>query len=327
MNESSHCVRPRGPARVARNVPGVAALALGALGALAAPPSAAQQQDFSKVEIRATQLAPNLYMLVGGGGNMALLLGNDGPVLVDDQFAPLAPKIRAQVALLAERPVRFVINTHWHFDHTGGNEAFGGSGSVIVAHENTRKRMSTRQLVDFFNLETPPSPAAALPLVTFEDSVQLHLDGEDIVAEHVANAHTDTDIVLYFGKANVVHTGDVFVVGGYPFIDMGSGGTIDGVIAGADRILARTNAATRIIPGHGPLSSRQDLQDYRDMLATVRDRVVSLIRKGRTQQQVLDAAPTLEFDARYSKGMMKADVWVQRVYVDLARRLRPAPRR
>jgi glyoxylase-like metal-dependent hydrolase (beta-lactamase superfamily II) len=258
-------------------------------------------------------------MLSGAGGNMALLTGDDGAVLVDDQFAPLAPKIRAAIARLTDRPVRFVINTHWHSDHTGGNEALGATGAVIVAHRNTRERMSTRQLVDLFKLEVPPAEPIALPVVTFEQSVRLHLDGEDISVEHVANAHTDSDAVLYFRKSDVVHTGDVFVRGFYPFIDMGTGGSLDGMIAGSAAILARTGPGTRIIPGHGALATRQDLQDYLDMLVTVRERVATAIRDGRTLQQVLAARPTAEFDVRYARAGIAPDAWVQRVYADLAR--------
>ncbi len=287
------------------------------LGALA---TAQQGPDFSKVEVKTQRLADHLYMVTGAGGNMALLTGDDGAVLVDDQFAPLAPKIRAAVALLTERPVRFVINTHWHSDHTGGNESFGGTGAVIVAHRNTRIRMSTKQLVDLFKLEVPPAPAVALPVITFDQSVQLHLNGEDISVEHLPHAHTDSDAVLYFAKADVVHTGDVFVLGLYPFIDLGTGGSIDGVIAGCAAVLARTGPATRIIPGHGALATRADLLAYHDMLVTVRKRVAAAIRQGRTQQQVVESRPTAEFDSRYARAGTPPDAWVQRVYTDLARR-------
>ena len=292
-----------------------------AVALFAATAGYAQVPDPAKIEIRTESLGSGVYMLTGGGGNMALLTGSEGAVLVDDQFAPLAPKIRAAIALLTDRPLRFVINTHWHFDHTGGNEAFGRSGSVILAHANTRKRMSTRQVVDLFNVVTPPSPAIALPVITFEDGTTLHLDGEDIVAEHAPKAHTDSDIVLYFTRANVVHTGDVFVVGFYPFIDMGSGGSVDGVIAACERVLLRVNEQTRIIPGHGPLATRKDLADYRDMLVAVRARIVAMIRKGSSQAAVLDAMPTKDFDDRYGKGVLKPEVFVQRLYVDLARTL------
>ncbi len=297
-----------------------------ALAGLLAAPVAPAQADFSKVEIKSVELAPGLYSLFGLGGNMALLTGPDGAVLVDDQFAQLAPKIRAAIALLTERPVRFVIDTHWHFDHTGGNEAFGGTGSIIVAHENTLKRLSTRQLVDVYNVETLPSPHAALPVVTFAEDLQLHLNGQDIDAVHVKNAHTDTDVLLFFKQANVIHTGDTFLNGTYPFIDMGSGGSIDGILAACTLSLARSDARTQIIPGHGPMAKRPDLQSWCDMLVTIRTRVVSAIRAGQTLQQVLAAKPTAEFNDRFAKGAMTSDVWVQRLYMDLRRTITPGKR-
>ncbi|MDW8258219.1 MAG: MBL fold metallo-hydrolase, partial [Gammaproteobacteria bacterium] len=216
------------------------------------PIAGAQQQDFSKVEITATQLAPNVYALFGAGGNMALLTGEQGAVLVDDQFAPLAPKIRAAIALLTDKPVRFVINTHHHFDHTGGNEAFGGTGSIIVAHDNTLRRLSTKQLVDFFNMEIPASPPAALPIVTFAHNATFHLNGEELEALHVPRAHTDNDVLLFFKKADVVHTGDTYMNPWYPFVDTGAGGSIDGYLEVCRIVLDRSGDRTRIIPGHGP---------------------------------------------------------------------------
>jgi cyclase len=277
------------------------------------------QQDLSKVEIKSERLTDNLHVLFGAGGNMALLTGNDGAVLVDDQLAPISNKVRAAVTLLSEKPVRFVVNTHFHFDHTGGNETFGKTGSVIVAHENTRKRLSSKQLVEFFNAASEPSDPAALPVVTFGDALRLHLNGEDIAAVHVKNAHTDTDVILFFEKANVVHMGDVYITIGYPFVDMGNGGSLDGMIAAHAMVLARTNEQTRIIPGHGPLATRADLQATHDMLVTVRKRVFDLIRKGRTQEQVVAAKPTQAFDAKYGAAFFTPDVWTQRVYTDLRR--------
>jgi cyclase len=280
---------------------------------------AVAQQDLSKVEIKPEKLTDNLHVLFGAGGNMALLTGNDGAVLVDDQLAPISNKVRAAIALLSEKPVRFVVNTHFHFDHTGGNEAFGKTGSVIVAHENTRKRLSSKQLVEFFNASSEPSDPAALPVVTFGDALRLHMNGEDIAAVHVKNAHTDTDVILFFEKANVVHMGDVFITVGYPFVDMGNGGSLDGMIAAHAMVLARANEQTRIIPGHGPLATRADLQATHDMLVTVRGRVLDLIRKGRTQEEIVAAKPTKEFDAKYGAAFFKPDVWTQRVYADLRR--------
>lgn len=292
----------------------VLAVALAAPGASAAP-------DPAQLEIASREIAPGLHLLTGAGGNMLLLVGEDGPVLVDDSFAPTSPRLRAAVALVTPRPVRFVLNTHWHSDHAGGNADLGRAGAVIVAHGNTRRRLSSRQVVEFFRTETPPQPPEALPVITFEDGVALHLDGEEIVAQHLPAAHTDTDVALYFTKARVVHAGDVFVNGPYPFIDESSGGTLDGVIAGAARILARIDDATIVVPGHGPLARKADLQAYHDMLATVRDRVAGLVREGRSLEQVVAARPTREFDARYGRGATPVDTWVGRVYVDVRRAL------
>ena len=293
---------------------------------LVARAQAQVQVDYSKVEIKTVELAPGLYSLFGAGGNMALLTGPDGAVLVDDQFAPLAPKIRAAIALLTDRPVRFVVNTHWHFDHSGGNEAFGGTGSIIVAHDNTLKRMSTRQLIDLFKVETPPAPKSALPVITFGEDLKLHLNGQDIEALHVKNAHTDTDVLLFFQPANVIHSGDVFVNGNYPFIDMGSGGSIDGVLLACSTLLARSDDKTQIIPGHGPMARRSDLDSYCGMLTTIRTRVVAAIRAGKTLQQTQDAKPSAEFDMKYGKGFMTAEVWLPRVFTDLRRTNTPGKR-
>lgn len=290
-----------------------------ALGVLLAGGAIAQQPDFDKVEVKSEPLAENVYMLVGAGGNMGLLVGPDGAVLVDDQFAPLTPKIRAAIARLTDKPVRFVINTHWHPDHTGGNEAFGQSGSVIVAHDNTLKRLTTKQIVDLFNMEIPPAPKDALPIVTFGESVSLHLNGENVDAVHVENAHTDSDAILYFRKANVVHMGDVLQGPFYPFIDTGTGGSLDGVIKALGEVRARTDANTKLIAGHAPVMNRAGLEAFRDMLVTVRKRVADAIARGKTQEEVLASQPTKEFDERYAKGFVKPDVFVQRVYVDLRR--------
>ncbi len=283
-----------------------------------AVPLAAQQPP-AEVKIETHKIADNLYMLLGEGGNIGVTVGADGVAIIDDQFDRMVPKIRSAVALLSAQPIRFVINTHWHSDHTGGNAALGRAGSVIVAHDNVRKRMSVESVSALSGRTTPPAPAEALPIVTFDRAVTMHLNGDALEVLHVANAHTDGDAIIRFRNANVVHMGDVFFNGLYPFIDSGSGGTIDGVIAAADKVLALADDRTKIIPGHGPLSSKADLQAYRDMLATVRDRIVKLVRAGKTQEQVLAAQPTREFDAKWGNGFMKPDVWVGRLYVELKR--------
>src|SRR5688572_15777219 len=238
---------------------------LASLTLLAAP--AAAQPDLSAVEIRVEQLAPGVAVLFGAGGNIGLSYGEDGNVIVDDQYAPLTPKILAAIATLDPDPVRFVINTHWHSDHSGGNENLGRQGAVILANDNVRVRMAAGQLIPFFNMNVPPAPKAALPVVTFDHSVTLNINGDRLRAMHVLNAHTDGDSLVYWEKANVLHMGDVFFHKvTFPFVDLSSGGSIDGLIHAVNQALGIANETTTIIPGHGPVASRQELVAYRDML-------------------------------------------------------------
>jgi glyoxylase-like metal-dependent hydrolase (beta-lactamase superfamily II) len=244
-------------------------------------------------------------------------------VLVDDEFAPLVPKIRAAVTQLSPKPIRFVINTHWHGDHTGGNAPMGEAGAVIVAHDNVRKRMSTEQFNAFRKRTTPPSPAMALPIVTFAQGVTFHVNGDDLEVIHVASAHTDGDAVILFRKANVLHIGDVFFNGFYPFIDSGSGGSIDGVVAAIDVLLPRLDDQTKVIPGHGPLGTKVDLEKYRDMLATIRDRIKKGIQEGKSQDQVVASKPSAEFDKVWGGGFLKPDTFVALTYDSLKTATKP----
>ncbi|MDQ3160644.1 MAG: MBL fold metallo-hydrolase, partial [Pseudomonadota bacterium] len=225
---------------------------LTALAVAAFPLLASAQQDFSKVEIKTSTLREGTHMLTGSGGNMVASTGADGVFLIDDQFAPLSEKIRAALSALSEKPLRFVVNTHWHGDHTGGNENLGKAGAVIVAHDNVRKRMSVEQLVR--GSKVPASPGGALPVVTFTSDLTLHLNGDDVRVHHVAHAHTDGDALVKFERANVLHMGDVYFNGLYPFIDVDSGGSIDGVLAAVVSGLALSNDATLVVPGHGAIS-------------------------------------------------------------------------
>ncbi len=277
-------------------------------------PAAFAQQNFDEVQIETVPVADGVFMLVGSGGNIGLSVGEDGAFLIDDQYAPLTDKIRAAVTAQTDAPIRFVVNTHWHGDHTGGNEHMGQAGAIIVAHENVRKRMSTEQFLKAFNMRTPPSPPGALPVVTFTDAVTFHWNGDDIRVFHVAPAHTDGDAVIHFQKANVIHAGDTFFNGMYPFIDASSGGSLDGMIAAADRILDLADDETKIIPGHGPLANKADLITFRDMLATVRTRIRELIEAGKTRDEVVAAHPTADLDATWGKGFLQPDVWVGIVY-------------
>jgi cyclase len=291
----------------------------GVFAALAFAASAcfAQQQDFSKVEVTSEKLAEGVYMLAGAGGNLALSVGDDAPFLVDDQFAPMTPKIKAAIAKLTNKPVQFVLNTHWHFDHTGGNENFGRAGAVVVAHENVRRRMSSEQFIALLRMPIQPSPKAALPVGSFTSELVFHLNGDDIHALHVPHAHTDGDTIVHWRRANVLHLGDVYFNGMYPFIDTSSGGSLPGLIAAVDKALSLAREDTRIIPGHGPLASRSDLLRYREMLASVLERVRALA--GKPMEEVIAAKPTRDFDEAWGKGFLPPDRFVEMVWRDLNR--------
>lgn len=278
---------------------------------------AASQQDFSGVEIESHPVADGVWMLTGAGGNLGVSAGEDGVFLIDDQFAPLTEKIRAAIAKLDDGPIRFVVNTHWHSDHTGGNENLGNAGALIVAHENVRERMSVEQFMERFGRTVPASPKAALPVVTYDESVTFHLNGDRIHAFHVPPAHTDGDSLVHFREANVIHMGDTFFAGGYPFVDLGSGGSVRGVIAAADRALELADAETKIIPGHGPLSDRAALQEYRDMLASVVAAVEPLVAEGKSLEEVRAAKPSAAFDEAWGGGFIDAPTFVETVYQSL----------
>ncbi len=285
--------------------------------AAALPAAAQQQQDFSQVEIKAEKVTEGVYMLTGRGGNIGLSVGKSGSFLVDDQYAPLTDKILAVVKSVSPEPVRFLVNTHWHGDHTGGNENIGKAGVFIVAHENVRQRMSKEQFNAVFKSTTPPSPEGALPVVTFGEALTFHWNGDEIRVYHVPPAHTDGDSIVHFVKADVVHMGDLFFNGGYPFIDTSSGGKVDGVIAAADRVLGAISEKTRVIPGHGPLATKADLLAYRDVVKAVRDRVAKLKAEGKTKEAAVAAKPTAEFDAKWGQGFIKGDVLVGLVFDSL----------
>ena len=272
------------------------------------------QQDLSGVEIEAIQLESDLFMLVGQGGNIGLSVGEDGAFLIDDQFAPLTGKILAAVAEVTDQPVRWVLNTHWHGDHTGGNENLGSAGAMIVAHQNVYRRMNPAEFAELVGRSDQAS-RPALPVVTFDDAVSFHWNGRHIGVTHVGEAHTDGDVIVHFPRANVFHMGDTFFRGRYPFIDMASGGGVDGVIEAANFVLERSNEGTRIIPGHGELATPVHLRAYRDMLETVRMRVASLVANGRTEDQVVAAAPTSDLDGVWGENPER---FVRAVYQSLA---------
>jgi glyoxylase-like metal-dependent hydrolase (beta-lactamase superfamily II) len=280
----------------------------------------AQADRFDKVQIKTTQLTQNIYMLEGEGGNIGVSAGEDGVFLIDDQFAPLTPRILAAVKAISDKPVRLLLNTHWHFDHVGGNENLGRSGVVIIAQDNVRKRMSSTTAIDFFKSSYGPAAPAALPVITFHETVTFHLNGDDATALHLANAHTDGDSIIHFRNANVIHTGDTYFNGLYPFIDVGTNGSVRGVIAAADRVLGMADDNTKIIPGHGPLSNKRELKVYRDMLAAVSAKVTALVKAKRTLAQVIAAKPTQDYDAAWGNGFLKPEQFVEIVYASAMKR-------
>jgi glyoxylase-like metal-dependent hydrolase (beta-lactamase superfamily II) len=262
----------------------------------------AQQPNFDTVVIKTTKITNSVYMLEGSGGNIGVLIGNDGVILVDDQFGPLSEKIKNAIKAISDKPIRFVINTHYHGDHVGGNVNFGGEGAIIVAHENVRKRLSTDQFLATSKVEQKATAYEGLPKITFTESVTLNLNGETVQVIHVKNAHTDGDAIIYFKEANVIHGGDVFVRYGLPFIDQENGGSIDGMIGGADRIMTSANDKTVIIPGHGALATKKDVLEYKNMLQTVRGRVMDGIKKKQSLDQIIASDPGRGYTAVFDKA-------------------------
>ena len=277
---------------------------------LASAPALAQQ-DFSKVEVKALKLTDSTYMLSGAGGNIGLSVGDDAVFVIDSDFAPLAPKIKAAIARISAKPVQFVLNTHFHFDHSGGNDALGKDGALIVAHDNVRQRMSSTQLISFIGATQAASAKIALPVVTVPSDVKFHINGDEVHAFHVPRAHTDGDLIVHFKKSDVVHMGDVYFNGMYPFIDSSSGGTADGVIAAVDRVLALIGDNTRVIPGHGPIATKANLSAYRTMLATVTQRIKEHRRNGKTDDDIRAAQPAAEFNAALGGGFISSERFVQ----------------
>jgi len=270
--------------------------------------------EFSDVSIKTTQVTPGIYMLEGSGGNIGLSVGVDGVFMIDDQFAPLTEKIQKAIAAITPQPVKFLINTHWHFDHVGGNENLGKGGAIIVAQNNVRERMLKGQVIEAFAKEVPPAKKVALPVITFDKEVTFHWNSDTIEVIHTASAHTDGDAVIYFKQGNVVHTGDLYFSGMYPFIDASSGGSVAGLLAGISTILARIDDNTRVIPGHGPLSNKAELQAYQDMLKSVYARVKTLKDQGQSVEAVVAAKPTAGYDGKWGNGFLAPDVWVKIVY-------------
>ncbi len=283
-----------------------------ALALFAAAPAVAQQPQ-PAAEIRVERVAPGVAVLFGRGGNIALSYGEDGNVLIDDQYAPLTPRILAAIRSVDPDPVRFVINTHWHGDHTGGNENLARTGTVVVAHENVRTRMSMAQVVR--GQAVPASPAMALPVITFDQGLSFHLNGDEVRVFHVDDAHTDGDSLVYWHRANVLHMGDTYFNGMLPFIDLDSGGSIDGLLDALLIAINRSDPNTVIIPGHGPLARLPDLIAYRDRLAGMRDRIAAEIEAGRS----LDRIKALRLADAHGRDtdFISPDAFVESVYRSL----------
>lgn len=289
-----------------------------AAGLLASAPVHAQEDQFAAVEIKTQKVAEGIYMLTGEGGNIGVSVGADGVFMIDDQFAPLSEKIKAAVAALSDQPIRFLINTHWHYDHTGGNERFANEGVIIVAHHNVRKRMAVDTEIAAFGSLIPASPRAALPALTFNDNLTLHLNGDEARVIHYKNSHTDGDSLIHFVNANVIHTGDLWFNGIYPFVDISSGGSVSGAIKTIKSILALADDATRIIPGHGPLGDKQAMRDYLAMLETVSGRMAKLITAGKSIDEIVALKPNADYDETWGRDFLKPDMFLRILY-DLQR--------
>jgi len=269
------------------------------------------------VEFTTIQLSDTVFMLKGRGGNVGISTGEDGLYIIDDQLKPITTQLLTAIRKVSDKPVRFVINTHYHADHVGGNEMIGDTGAVIIAHDNIRKRMTTEHYSNFHQSSTPPYAKGALPVLTFNDRISLHLNGETATAYYVAKGHTDGDSIIHFPASNVIHMGDMFFNGLYPYVDLDAGGSMQGLIAAADLAMSMANDATRIIPGHGPLAMTEDLKSYRDYLVEASANVQELIDKDMSLEQIIAAKPTAQWDEALGKTWITPAQFVTFIYNSL----------
>jgi cyclase len=274
--------------------------------------------DFSKVEIKTTDLGDGMYMLEAQGGNITVAVAKDGIIMVDSQYAPLHDKIKAAISSISNQPVRYFINTHFHGDHVGGNESFSRDGAIVIAEVNVKNRLTTGTTNGLTGVKTPPAPTAALPSKTYTGQFQIRLRGRVADLRHIENAHTDGDTYVWFKTANVLSTGDTFTQGRYPNIDFANGGNIKGMIAATDAYLKLANAKTRIVPGHGPLADKAALTEYRTMLIAARERMAKLVKDGKTEDEVVAAKPFADLDAKWAPTELASKNFIRVVYHSLA---------
>ena len=296
----------------------VAILALSWVSLAQQPPAAPPPPDFSKVEIKTTDLGDNCYMLEGQGGNITVAVAKDEIIMVDGQFAPLHDKIKSAIAVLSSLPIKYLINTHYHGDHTGGNESFAKDGAIIVAQINVKNRLAAGTTNGLTGVKTPPAAQGALPSDTYTNFSKIRLRGRVANLRHIENAHTDSDTYVWFKTANVLSTGDTFTNGRYPNIDFANGGNIKGMIAATDAYLKLVNAKSRIVPGHGPIADKAALTEYRTMLITARDRMAKLVKDRKSEDDVVAAKPFADLDKKWAPTELASTNFIRVVYHSLA---------
>lgn len=298
----------------------IAGITAGAATLLHSTPSASasafdgEEFELRQNDVKVEKLSESISLLAGVGGNIAVLIGKEGTLQVDAGNPGTAPSVMKAIKEFTDKSVSTLINTHWHGDHTGGNEEMAKAGCRIFAHDNVRKRLGSDQFIEVFNRKIPASPELALPILTFETKMTLHHNGEELHLIYAPPAHTDGDILVYFTKANVLHTGDLFFNGMYPFIDSSTGGWIGGMVKAADLILTVANEKTKIIPGHGPLGTREQFKEYRDMLAQVHERITPLVKSGKSPDEVVAAKSLADLDTKWGKGFMKPEGFIKIVH-------------